>query len=116
MSAPSLENAFGGLQRADLHGRQGRVSNLIGLIVEATGVEAEAGEICRVDTGRHSAPVPAEAVGFRDSQTLLMPLGKLRGIGPGAGVEATGDRLRLTVGADLLGRVVDGLGRPIDGF
>jgi flagellum-specific ATP synthase len=112
----ALDNAFGGLQRADLHGRQGRVSNLIGLIVEATGVEAEVGEICRVETGRHSAPVPAEVVGFRDSRTLLMPLGELHGIGPGAAVEATGDRLRITVGDDLLGRVVDGLGRPIDGF
>jgi flagellum-specific ATP synthase len=111
-----IESAFGGLQRADLHGRQGRVSNLIGLIVEATGVEAEVGEICRVDTGRHSAPVPAEVVGFRDSRTLLMPLGELHGIGPGAAVEATGDRLRITVGDDLLGRVVDGLGRPIDDF
>src|SRR3954453_3261300 len=116
MSAPSLENAFGGLQRADLHGRQGRVSNLIGLIVEATGVEAEVGEICRVDTGRHSAPVPAEGVGFRDSRTLLMPLGELHGIGPGAAVEATGEKLRITVGDDLLGRVVDGLGRPLDGY
>jgi flagellum-specific ATP synthase len=116
VSAPSLENAFGGLQRADLHGRQGRVSNLIGLIVEATGVEAEVGEICRVDTGRHSAPVPAEVVGFRDSRTLLMPLGELHGIGPGAAVEATGEQLRITVGDELLGRVVDALGRPIDDF
>src|SRR4051812_13734662 len=114
MSAPPLENAFGGLQRADLHGRQGRVSNLIGLIVEATGVEAEVGEICHVGTGRHSAPVPAEVVGFRDSRTLLMPLGELHGIGPGAAVEATGDQLRITVGDDVLGRVVDALGRPID--
>jgi flagellum-specific ATP synthase len=113
---PTLENAFGGLQRADLHARQGRVSNLIGLIVEATGVEAEVGELCRVDTGRHSPPVPAEVVGFRDSRTLLMPLGELHGIGPGAAVTATGEQLRITVGDSLLGRVVDALGRPIDGF
>jgi flagellum-specific ATP synthase len=112
----SLERAFNGLQQADLHGRQGRVSNLIGLIVEATGVEAEVGELCRVETGRHSAPVPAEVVGFRDSRTLLMPLGELHGIGPGAAVTATGEQLQVTVGDDLLGRVVDALGRPIDGF
>jgi flagellum-specific ATP synthase len=114
--SPSLECAFSGLQQADLHGRQGRVSNLIGLIVEATGVEAEVGELCRVETGRHSAPIPAEVVGFRDSRTLLMPLGELHGIGPGAAVEASGERLQVTVGDDLLGRVVDALGRPIDGF
>jgi flagellum-specific ATP synthase len=112
----TLDRALGGLQRADLHGRQGRVSNLIGLIVECTGVEAEVGELCHVDTGRHSAPVPAEVVGFRDSRTLLMPLGELHGIGPGAAVEATGEHLRITVGDNVLGRVVDALGRPIDGI
>jgi len=112
----SLDRAFSGLQQADLHARQGRVSNLIGLIVEATGVEAEVGELCRVETGRHSEPVPAEVVGFRDSRTLLMPLGELHGIGPGAAVTATGEQLQVTVGDDLLGRVVDALGRPIDGF
>jgi flagellum-specific ATP synthase len=116
MREPTLDHALGGLQRADLHARQGRVSNLIGLIVEATGVEAEIGELCMVETGRHSAPVPAEVVGFRDSRTLLMPLGEMHGIGPGTGVTATGDQLRITVGDELLGRVVDALGRPIDGF
>src|SRR4051812_47533161 len=114
MRDPSLDDALAGLQRADLHARQGRVSNLIGLIVEATGIDAEVGELCRVDTGRHSQPVPAEVVGFRDSRTLLMPLGEMQGIGPGTGVVATGEQLSVTVGDDLLGRVVDALGRPID--
>ena len=114
MREPSLNEHVGALQRADLHARQGRVSNLIGLIVEATGVEAEVGELCMVETGRHSAPVPAEVVGFRDSRTLLMPLGEMHGIGPGTGVIATGEHLQITVGDDLLGRVVDALGRPID--
>jgi len=116
MREPSLDNCLTGLQRADLHARQGRVSNLIGLIVEATGVEAEVGEVCHVDTGRHSAPVPAEVVGFRDSRTLLMPLGDMHGIGPGTGVVATGEQFSVTVGDDLLGRVVDALGNPIDGY
>ena len=116
MRGPSLNDYVGAVQRADLHARQGRVSNLIGLIVEATGVEAEVGELCMVETGRHSAPVPAEVVGFRDARTLLMPLGEMHGIGPGTGVTATGEQLRITVGDDLLGRVVDALGRPIDGF
>ena len=116
MREPSLDSALAGLQQADLHARQGRVSNLIGLIVEATGVEAEVGELCHVETGRHSAPVPAEVVGFRDSRTLLMPLGEMQGIGPGTGVIATGEQLRITVGDDLLGRVVDAMGRPIDGM
>jgi flagellum-specific ATP synthase len=116
MRAPSLDNCLAGLERADLHARQGRVADLIGLIVEATGLEAEVGEVCHVETGRHSAPVPAEVVGFRDARTLLMPLGEMHGIGPGTGVTPTGQQLRVKVADDLLGRVVDALGRPIDGF
>jgi flagellum-specific ATP synthase len=100
--------------RADLHRRHGRVSDLIGLIVEATGLEAEVGEVCEIATGRGRAPVPAEVVGFRKRRTLLMPLGDLHGIGPGNVVTATGEPVRVTVGDELLGRVLDGLGRPLD--
>jgi flagellum-specific ATP synthase len=114
VSTPSLDNRFASLEHADLHGRKGRVSNLIGLIVEATGLEAEVGELCEIETGRHSQPIPAEVVGFRDARTLLMPLGEMQGIGPGTGVTATGEQLEITVGDDLLGRVVDALGNPID--
>jgi flagellum-specific ATP synthase len=100
--------------RADLHRRHGRVSDLIGLIVEATGLEAEVGEVCEIATGRSRAAVPAEVVGFRSRRTLLMPLGDLHGIGPGNVVTATGEPVRVTVGDELLGRVLDGLGRPLD--
>jgi flagellum-specific ATP synthase len=110
----SLDRGLEGLHRADLHARAGRVSNLIGLIIEATGVEAEVGELCHVETGRHSVPVPAEVVGFRDSRTLLMPLGEMHGIGPGTAVTATGEQLQVAVGEELLGRVVDALGHPMD--
>jgi flagellum-specific ATP synthase len=111
-----LERCVEAVHRSDLHARHGRVSNLIGLIIEATGVEAEIGELCHVDTGRHSTPVPAEVVGFRDSRTLLMPLGEMHGIGPGNAVTATGSQLRVAVGDELLGRVVDALGVPMDGI
>jgi flagellum-specific ATP synthase len=112
----ALEASREALHRADLHARHGRVSNLIGLIIEATGVEAEVGELCHVGTGRHSPAVPAEVVGFRDSRTLLMPLGEMHGIGPGTAVTATGEQLRVAVGEQLLGRVVDALGQPMDGI
>ena len=115
----SAETAIGragaALRDGDLHRRHGRVANLIGLVVEATGLDAEVGEICLVDTGRTGAAVPAEVVGFREARTLLMPLGEMHGIGPGKPVTATGAQLRIPVGDDLLGRVIDGLGRPIDG-
>jgi flagellum-specific ATP synthase len=111
----SLEQVGHAVRRADLYVRHGRVSNLIGLIIEATGVQAEVGELCFVDTGRHSSPVPAEVVGFRESRTLLMPLGEMHGIGPGNSVTASGEQFRVPVGDELLGRVVDALGAPMDG-
>jgi flagellum-specific ATP synthase len=116
MSAGALERAAFALREADLHGRHGRVRDLIGLIVEATGLEAEVGEVCSIDTGRGRTPVPAEVVGFRAGRTLLMALGDAAGIGPGARVSASGRPLQVDVADALLGRALDGLGRPIDGL
>jgi flagellum-specific ATP synthase len=115
VSSPTLDRLGGAIQRADLHRRHGHVSDLIGLIVEATGLEVEVGEVCEIATGRGRPTVPAEVVGFRSRRTLLMPLGEMHGIGPGKAVTATGTQLSVPVGDELLGRVVDGLGRPIDG-
>jgi flagellum-specific ATP synthase len=114
MAEATLERYFGVASAADLARRRGRVSNLIGLVIEATGLQAEVGELCEIETGRTRAAVPAEVVGFREGRTLLMPLGPLDGIGPGKRVSASGHQFRLLVGDELLGRVLDGLGRPID--
>jgi flagellum-specific ATP synthase len=104
---------------SDLHDLRGRVSDLIGLIVEATGLEAEVGEVCEVRVGRDRDGgwnvIPAEVVGFRAGRTLLMALGEMQGIGPGNLVTATGRQVSVDVGPHVLGRVLDGLGRPIDG-
>jgi flagellum-specific ATP synthase len=113
-----LERAAATLRDADLARRHGRVSNLIGLVIEATGLEVEVGEVCLVGTeratGAASGAVPAEVVGFRAGRTLLMPLGELQGIGPGTKVLGTGAPFRVPVGPGLLGRVIDGLGAPLD--
>lgn len=103
------------IAEADLHRHRGRVVNLIGLVIEATGLRAEVGELVTIAGGRNSPPVPAEVVGFRNGRALLMPLGDMRGIAPGTPVEPTGGPFRVAVGDALLGRVLDGLGRPIDG-
>src|SRR4051812_17374172 len=100
---------------ADLHRRHGRVNDLIGLIVEASGLDAEVGEVCSIETGRGRPDVPAEVVGFRAGSTLLMALGDATGIGPGARVTASGRPLKVDVSDALLGRALDGLGRPLDG-
>ncbi len=109
-----LAQAGEAIREADLARRHGFVSNLIGLIIEATGLQAEVGEVCLVGTDRNRAAVAAEVVGFRDGRTLLMPLGELHGIGPGTRVLATGAPFRIAVGDELLGRVVNGLGVPED--
>ena len=109
-----LERFARAVHDGDLHRRHGRVSNLIGLILEVTGLEAEVGELCYVEAGRTRPPVPAEVVGFRNGQTLLMALGEMEGIAPGRSATATGRQFEVAVGDDLLGRVIDGLGRPID--
>jgi flagellum-specific ATP synthase len=109
-----LATAAAALNTGDLAQRNGLVSNLIGLIIEATGLQSEVGEVCLVDTGRAGPPVSAEVVGFREGRTLLMPLGELHGIGPGTRVQGTGAPFRVAVGPGLLGRVIDGLGAPLD--
>lgn len=109
-----LAGAAAALHSADLAQRHGYVSNLIGLIVEATGLEAEVGEVCLIAADRGAPPVAAEVVGFREGRTLLMPLGEMQGIGPGTKVSATGAPFRIDVGPNLLGRVIDGLGAPLD--
>ena len=114
-----LRRAERAIDEADLARRHGYVSNLIGLIIEVTGLPAEIGEVCLVEGGRDEdarPAVPAEVVGFREGRTLLMPLGELHGIGPGTRVLASGAPFRVAVGNDLLGRIVDGLGRPGDGL
>ncbi len=116
----SDEGAFGRmrgvLRGSDLARRSGRVSDLIGLVVEATGLQAEVGEVCLVNGDRGHPPVPAEVVGFRGRRTLLMPLGQMEGIGPATTARATGGPFRIHVGDELLGRVIDGLGQPLDGM
>jgi flagellum-specific ATP synthase len=103
------------LTRVDPYRLNGRVMQVIGLVIEAQGPEAKVGELCHVHISRHEDPVPAEVVGFREGRTLLMPLGEMRGIAPGNEVVATGYPVRIGVGDALLGRVINAQGEPIDG-
>ena len=93
----------------------GHVSKIVGLTIESEGPEANIGELCEIKAAREGRYVYAEVVGFRDGRALLMPLGSLNGVGPGSKVIATGTNLSVAVGPDLTGRILDGLGNPIDG-
>lgn len=93
----------------------GKVAQVIGLTVESEGPDASIGDVCSIHPMKGGAPVLAEVVGFRNNRVLLMPLGDLYAIGPGCDVVATGGPLTVQVGSELLGKVLDGLGRPLDG-
>jgi flagellum-specific ATP synthase len=113
-----LSPARSTVRALDPYRLNGRVSELVGLVIESRGPEAGVGERCEIHVQGHRTgkpPLQAEVVGFREGKTLLMPLGEARGVGPGQTVVATGGALRVGVGPELLGRVLDGLGRPIDG-
>lgn len=93
----------------------GKVTQVIGLIIESHGPGANLGELCYIYPNYGSPRLQAEVVGFKENKILLMPLGELKGIGPGCQVVASGDSFRVGVGSALLGRVIDGLGNPLDG-
>ena len=104
---------LGGLRSQRLPVLRGRVAKIIGLTIECEGPTASIGELCRIVSGTREI-CKAEVVGFRDQRTLVMPLGPLEGIRPGMEVVAEGETLTAPVGAGLLGRVLDGLGNPMD--
>jgi flagellum-specific ATP synthase len=113
LTALQLNNRFTvGLQAA-APSRIGRVDRIVGLNVEVVGLDAAIGDglmINRNDGSRLSA----EVVAIKDGGLVCMPYGELTGVASGASVEATGKPLGIAIGPELLGRVVDGLGNPID--
>jgi flagellum-specific ATP synthase len=93
----------------------GTVSEVTGLLVASHGPWLPVGGVCHLEPVGGGAPVLAEVVGFRGEQTLLMPLSDLRGVSLGSQVVALAKEAHYPVGPELLGRVINGLGRPIDG-
>jgi flagellum-specific ATP synthase len=109
---PVLERGYERLRCADLVRPLGKVGDTVGLALEVTGLQAAVGDVCEVGTG--GPPLRAEVVGFRAGRLLLMPLGDLSGIRPGAPVVATGRPLTVPCGSSLLGRVINAFGEPLD--
>jgi flagellum-specific ATP synthase len=93
----------------------GKVTQVIGLTVESEGPDVSIGDLCYIYPHKSNKPLKAEVVGFRSNKVILMPLGDLDAIGPGCDVVGTGKPLTVQVGHDLLGKVLDGLGQPLDG-
>jgi flagellum-specific ATP synthase len=111
----SLDRFSDRLERADTVPVTGRVIRTVGLVVESRGPRARIGEICELVGERGTTPLPLEVVGFREGSLLTVPLGGTSGIRPGDRIVSRGLVSAMPVGPGLLGRVIDGLGRPLDG-
>jgi flagellum-specific ATP synthase len=110
---PDLDELRAVVEGADLLQVSGRVTQVVGLVVEADGPNSRVGDLCQIEAAGNEM-IDAEVVGFRGDRVLLMPLGELSGVRAGCLVRGTGHCLRVPVGEAMLGRVLDGLGRPMD--
>src|SRR6056297_906918 len=89
----------------------GYITRVVGLIIESVGPEVSIGELCYIKSSE--GDIEAEVVGFNDNKVLLMPIGVMKGITPGAKVIASGSELKIEIGNELLGEVLNGLGKPL---
>ena len=108
-----FKNVFDAVARAEPMRVHGKVAEVIGLLIESTGPTASVGDVCIIERDGEQVG-RAEVVGFRADRTLLMPLGPIEGIHPGLTVVSTKRPLLAGVGDHLLGRILDGLGAPLD--
>ncbi len=111
MSIEVLRRAIDEVDPVKVHGKVRRV---IGMVIEGVGVGIAVGEICRV-LAHDGGSVVCEVVGFSDEKIFLMPLGDIQGLGPGSRIVRLGQKARVRMSSSLMGRVIDGLGNPIDG-
>jgi len=113
-SAINLEKYYKKLKNTSTILSVGSVTNVTGLVVEAKGPVAKLGTVCDIFTKGDQKKVGAEVLGFKDNKVKLMPFEEIRGIGPGSRVVARQEKSSVSVGQALLGRVIDGVGNPID--
>ncbi len=107
---------YGKLKDKTFYKRLGKVVNVVGLTIESLGPDASLNDLCKITLDEDEDKyVLAEVVGFRDNRTLLMPCDNTEGIGFGCIVENLGYPLSVSVGEEMLGQCLDGLGRPTDG-
>ncbi len=113
VTLPDLSRYHRALARLKTTRTSGRVVQVVGLTIQAVGLDCQIGEVCEIQTDGTS--ILSEVVGFQNERVLLMPLGDMQGIQPGSAIYPIFKAFRAPVGTPLLGRVLDGLGQPIDG-
>jgi len=99
----------------DSYRNMGKIEKIIGMTIEASGPLCNIGDVCRIYSKDMKEHVFAEVVGFNSEKVLLMPYTDIEGIGPGSIVDNTGDQLMVKTDMSLIGRIIDAIGRPIDG-
>ena len=113
--AGTLDAYLTRLNQVDLLKVNGKVEQVIGLVIESVGPNCALGDVCMIKSREGHDLCLSEVVGFRSNRVLSMILGDASRVGPGSEIVATGRSLSINVGKELLGRVIDGLGRPLDG-
>ncbi|MDR3630091.1 MAG: FliI/YscN family ATPase [Desulfocapsaceae bacterium] len=118
ISAPGLTMSLNSASIKDcrLITVSGKVTRIVGLVVEGYCPNSAIGTLCQITPLNNGPPVYAEVVGFQNSKALLMPLGDLRGLGPGSRIHVIKDSATIKVGPNLLGRVIDAMEVPHDGL
>lgn len=111
-SDSSIDSLISHLEDVELTTVHGRITEIIGMIIKAVVPQVKVGEVCLIK--REEGPLVAEVIGFTKNEALLSPLGDMRGIGPSSEVIPLKMPLHIKVGPQLLGRVIDGLGNPLD--
>ncbi|MDL2275356.1 flagellar protein export ATPase FliI [Desulfosarcina sp. OttesenSCG-928-G10] len=112
-SSFSLDRYYHALNQGVVVRTGGRIKKIIGMVIEASGPASQIGSVCDILT-ESDRTVSAEVLGFREDSVLLMPLEDIRSLGPGCKVMARKEKAHVGVGNAMLGRIVDGLGNPID--
>lgn len=103
------------VKMSDLYTYEGKISQVVGMTVEATGITCNIGDVCNIVAGSENRTVLSEVVGFKGNKVLLMPYEDISGIGYGSTVQNTGDKLKIKISDKLIGRTVDAMASPIDG-
>lgn len=111
-----FEQVIRQIKDGDMLSRTGKIENIVGMSIEASGGRGAIGDICRIYSAESNSQVLAEVVGFKSDRMLLMPYQNMNGLAPGSFVRNTGRRLRLQVGDFLRGRIINAMGKPIDGL
>ena len=108
-------NLCRGIHMNSFYKTYGKIEQIVGMTVEASGINCNIGDVCKISVKPGKKYVTAEVVGFKDGKVMLMPYSDMDGIGYGSYVENTGEKLMINVSDNLIGRTVDALGAPLDG-